>query len=931
MMAYEDSDAQALQAALVGSPFIVRVAGLPGDVLKTFSNDACVSNLERLLVLEKELSSLRSLVADAIACRLPTFSAPQRRYLLSVRRACFNGRSLGRWTSMPGWEEVRKLAPDLADRIINLEQEVSNLQLAFEELYQRESARERANLLALLCDERFLRGVALGSPEFVAQAKTLLNSQGSGGKERKLLLSLLRFATRAAAKLSPLSTLTAIGLGVVSVARERNGFHLAIRECAESSLVRINRLVLARLQESLVLHPVVRSRCAVAWNCTAEQTAPGRYQFLRPAHFQREQQGARYDFKPASQVTVNIEEPLLARLGTVLANGPVLYDALLQRLADNFGGAGETMAMESRDAISSVVEGLIQLGYLHLLPPWSTHAPHLEWQIHSFLADLAEPELTETVELLDSLLELERRFHQTSRPAETIRVMNGKLAELQTAIETALGNSLCDTPVEGSFPFYEDVVLYSNSPLETPEIFSVSSESVAEIFRSTEPLYHFTNLFNHRYDVLHSLATFWTSHWQGRDTLPFLQLFWATKSIWREYLRFERHSRSVRGSTFNPFGLETIDQLRQLRAATSEAVSKLVRESTDGTELPSEDLTKLLEQLPDSYRPLLGCCAYIQPVNFAGNAWVLNRLFEGTGRYLSRFIPAMPEPMRTRFIQHLTMRSTLSAKDADAALLDMPIASGGMTNSHLPQTDKVLILPWERLDLEPDRCVNLADLYVHLDPVTEIFSLVDGKGRKLVPVHLGSMNHLFMPVILRFLSLFGPYETLQVLPRPRPRIEEGIKIFDRLRLGNLFIQRRRWEIPGPFTASTSSSSGAAAFRETQTWRLAHGIPEQVFVAEKMRAISFMDTFKPQFIDFRSPTLTSLFHSIASRENKKLIIEESLPAFEDFPCDPGGVPWAVELQIDSLTFANQLAASDTQLIGNHVRGTLKSPKEKSYER
>src|SRR4029077_4252354 len=87
-----------------------------------------------------------------------------------------------------------------------------------EDLYRCALRQERASLVQFLGNRAFVRGVALSSPDIAQHLDRLTGREpdGFGRREKNLCLTLLRYASRAALKLSPFSTLTRTGLGRVT-------------------------------------------------------------------------------------------------------------------------------------------------------------------------------------------------------------------------------------------------------------------------------------------------------------------------------------------------------------------------------------------------------------------------------------------------------------------------------------------------------------------------------------------------------------------------------------------------------------------------------------------------------------------------------------------------------------------------------------------
>ncbi|HEV7508015.1 MAG TPA: hypothetical protein VGS07_24235 [Thermoanaerobaculia bacterium] len=881
-------------------PAILRIAGLPGSALLPLRSPLCLESLEAKRDRLKDLAEVRARVADQIGQALPESSPKSRRFLLDVRRDCFNGRSLLRHRDLEEWAELAEISVGEASRILDLEAQVAESGKALAEVHARELDRERRWLLDSLQDQRFLRGIALGSPQLVERARDLAVAPSGapwGRREKKLEQSLLRFVTRAATKLSPYSTLTAIALCLIREDPAFDGFAFTDGQFREISLVRANRSLLDQCQILLLRDPRFRANCRVSLNDTTQEVEPGRFRFLRNNHWTFDPEKREFRFVPAAYVSAKLEGAAIASVRALLAAGSRTYGSLISILEGEHAG-GES---EAGDRIHAILDGLIELKFLNLLPPWPTHEVYLERRLLEFLRTLPrDPDLQAAEDALERLLDRERQHSSSAVPERSAEAIKGALAEFRAAVASLTAS---EGALENGADFYEDVFLVpEQAETAEGELLRISAAKVGGLLEDAELISRFACLYNHRHDLIHTLAAFWADRWPERREIGFLELFHEAKALWTAYLRFDVTERYTNLSTFNPLGLAAIDRLGELRGALIEQAQGLMQASPQGLKLPRAKLAALLDSLPGRYRPLLGTCLFVQPADPEGSLWVLNRLFEGTGRYISRFGAIMEEPMRSRFLAHLTARSTFDLDGERADLLDLMFTYSSMVNLRTPQTRKVLELPGESVDLPRSRRVQLSDLRVQADLATESFRLVDSRGRRLLPVHMSSLNNVFLPALLRFLSIFGPFETRQVFPRAPVESLHDASVTRRLVCGNLVLKRQRWEVPveriGP---DVLDASAVDAYEKVQAWRRETGIPQSVFVYEQMhRGANAVQSFKPQFLDFSSPSFVSLFLAIAKKNEKTLFFEEPLPLFNDYPLDGASEPRAIELQIDSLT-------------------------------
>jgi len=854
--------------------------------------------------LRGRLTSIRTSFVDLLAGTLPRFPSETRRFLLAVKRDAFNGRELARHTAHPEWPVLESVTDGLARKLLDLEAEAYQLDAEFLSCYEQERDRERRHLFEHLIDTRFLRGVALSSPDLVDRAMVLSRRPAGrfGRRERKVEQSLLRFVTRAAAKLSPCSTLTAFALGAVSENADPGQWGILDADLREISLVRASRHVLESYQTLLLRHPGVRDRCYLALNDTAEEIEPGRYRLLRPGHWQLDPDRGEFTYAPAAQVRVTLNSTLVKSMRRLLAPGPGLYSAVVRELATS------EVVTERGEEIHSRIERLVSVGFVNLLPPWPTYEPRLEESLLCLLRSLStDAALDEAAQALELLVDLERRYASQVRPAEAARYMVSALHQFAAAVDHATGN---DTSSDswGTQLLHEDVLLVpAASDPERLQALRISSQQISAIMECAELVSRFASLYNHRHDFLHTLAAFWAARWPSRHEIPLLELFWEAQPLWRQYLRFDHDHRFHSFSSFNPSALASIDSLNRLREKIFNDAQTLMREGAPGSYLAPESLSALLELVPARYQPLLGGSVFVQPAEPGGGLWVLNRLFEGTGRYLSRYGTALDEPARSRYSDHLRQRSVVEIDGEDVELLDLMFSSLSSTNVHSPQTRRILQSPGEHIGSFVSGRVLLSELRIQADLSTASFRVIDSQGQRLLPVHLSSLNNLFLPAILRFLSVFGPHEVRQVFPRPQP-VAPGT--FERLTCGPLILRRKRWELDiSSIDIPTAHETGPEAFRRIHHWRRSVGLPRQVFVFEPIRQPDgAVQNSKPQYLDLSSPSLVSVFVSILRTISDRLILEEALPSFPDFPLDSAGRPRGVEIQIDSLALRPLLPAS-----------------------
>jgi hypothetical protein len=882
-----------VSTGLSAPPVIIRLAGLPAHALEPLASPSCFVFMEVLESLEANLAGARHALVDAIRETLPRFDAPARRFLLAVKRSCFNGRDLETYRWRAEWGELLRVSPSLVEHIVSLEEQLRENDQAFTNLYKGEFARERRHILTLLEDRRFLRGIALGRPGLVekirARAPSLVASEFLARPE-KWEQSLQRFVTRAATKLSANSTLTSYALGSIQAFPNAMGFRFVEALQHEVSLVRINRPELEQFQTLLMRHPAVRERALVMWNDSLEELESGQYRFLRSGHWDLDPGATQFHFARPVKITVRLSNPLLRAAQEALRNGALCYNLLLALLENEDRRTTGTVDPRNRSAIDQ----LIDLGILIILPPWPVYEVCLEQRIWRFLHALPdEPTLRATTDALGDLLTLEEGFASVLQPESSVVSMRDAFSRLLGTVIQLAGHQ---NPIVVQAHLFEDVLL--ENVLESERrIFQIAPSSVQDILRSASLVSRFAGLFNHRHDILHTLAAWWRENEPRRREIPFVEIARMFAPLWRDFLQFDKTANESALNTFDPLQATANGILRERRERLLIQSTELLRKSPTKDLLPEQQLAELLDDLPHRYAPMFGPSVFVQPVDGEGSFWVLNRLYEGTGRYLSRVTPLLKGSLQKRFLDHLTARSVINLEEEEADLLEVKHPWGTLVNAHPPQAAKVLDLRGLYLDLPRERRVGLGDLTIQADLDSETFRLIDSSGRRVLPTHLSTLTDSKLPALLRFLLMFGPGETRGVFPFPHSESNEHFTSFNRLTCGRLILCRRRWTIEiENLRNDLAGATDRRAYAYIHKWLRRLGLPAEGFYYER----TYYGGIKPHYVDFTSPTLCRLFvSSLQKKTGSYLRFEEALPSPTDFPLDSSLNRRGFELLIDSL--------------------------------
>lgn len=897
------------------APVIVRVAGQPADVV---SGSDLGWRIEQARRMEERLATARQELLDRLYQAIHDAPAERRRFLLTVKRDCYNQRPLARHRGAEGWSVVEAVDRELVARVLDLEAALAEWRRDFETAYAAAARDEIAALVRLLDDRLFACGLAIASPLVARQCRRLLVTppEAFGRRERKLVPTLLRYASRAALKLSPFSTFTPVGLASIRApgadpaaddpaADGSAAVRLLADGWRETSLLRIRRYLLDQYWEMLHRFAPLREHLRVTLNDSRAGGGAERSVFLRPAHWRPEEAGMEH--VEESLVRGRLDGPLIEHLEAALGvTRPVSECPTWRRLVDDL----VTRLAAGEADVAGQVDRLIDVGFLHLLPPWSTDEPHLEKAMLRELGRLPvaarlEPFLAPLARLVD----LEDGILASSDPGRDLDEIGRLTDALLHAAARLAGWEVAGGRDEQRYRLYQDVFRRPAAvrcpPEELQSLAAVRREAAEDAVRSVEPLARYTRLFDHRQDFLATLGAVLGRRSPGRSSFGLFTAFEAVQDHWQDYVKFVVDARGSDrwGSTWNPLGLDELSDLDRFRRRARVEIERCLHDRPEGRRIDGGALDALLDRAPRGAASAPGgSCLFVQPAAADGSLWVLNRLKEGTGRFASRYTSAMSDSERRCYTADLAARAVFELDGEPAELLDIQCIQGDTLNVHARQTPRLLTLPGAASELPAARRRSLRDLVVTLGEDGRP-QLRDRDGQRYLAAHLGGGYQDYMPTVVKFLSLFGPSEMGAVFPPPWTRRQGSLVISERTLIGNVVIHRKSW------TAATADLrslverlADAEALERLNRWRLEHGIPERVFLREAVPHPYAGRRYRPQYLDFTSPGLTTICRSAIESDARSITLVEMLPGPEAFPRDAAGRAWAVELLLDSLALA-----------------------------
>ena len=875
------------------APLVARLSGIPSEVMQMFTSHLH-EHLMPMQEMQTTLQAARSRFVDVLYKEIHGAEPELRHALLAVKRDCFNNRPLSAYREKAIWKKIVDFNADLAEQIIALESRIEVLERNFIQAFADEKEHQLKALPALLQEPRFLCGLAISSAVVGKEVGRLRDKPLSawGRREARLVATLLRYASRAALKLSPFATFTSVGLTLTE--ESAAPVRLLGGDWARHSLVRLRRHILDRCVDMLLRCPAWRRELHVAVNSSVVSLAGGMI-YRQSTRFRPDDETATLRYCKEAIVRARFNSKVADKAAALLAV-PLSYQQLIQALAQEGNGS------MSRDEVAKDVDRLIEVDFLQLIVPWSSDDPYLERTILRYFLGRAKEMGAETfVEHLQRLVDLEEGFLTSTDPVADISEMDRLIQALLRAASVAaqLDPSLDVTNRASQHDIYQDVWC-SNQRVKSEAIAKVGVAPLLKALDNLQPLVTYSRLYDRRQDFLHSLGVLLRQKRGGGRSVPLLEAFELALPLWQGYQAAERNSTGE-GGAWNPLGSPTLEELSRARRKVDEEFAACLHDGPEGRTVASAALQEILRNhVPEEFRnEHVGACLFLQPANPDGSLWVLNHLTDGTGRMASRYSALMPPAIRAQYGRELRSRGKFMIDHETVQALDLYCVQGDTLNVHGTQTPKTLTMPGSPINLPEHLQLRLQDLLVQVADDSQV-CLRDRQGQRYLPFYLGGAGHRFLPRLVRFLSTFGPGELNPIFPPVFRRDVAGLVLEERTTMGNVVITRKSWQVPlEVLRRLLSTPTEASAFLALSRWRYEHGVPDRVFINEKTEHWILGTRYKPQYIDFTSPLFVSLLHSIVMAADHPLVFTEMLPQLTDFPKDKSRQAWAVELLVDDL--------------------------------
>lgn len=855
--------------------FVVRVAGLPMEVLRRLRCEATSGAIDELLDLQDRLRVEGEQLSQALYDVVGTVEdRTVRGRLVTLRRCVYQARPPrpgvlddGVWAVLPA---------DLAPRIATWQRRLAQrdaLRARAEATCEAESAQMRLVLAEVASDDWFQQGLVLASPDLYAELVKWLATGPGARPDEALEASLAKYLGRAAAKTTPYSTFTSLAEG-----RWTPGGPHPVR-CAGAwtrrSAVEPAVRIALHLRRELASWPEIKPHVQLRVNPSITQDGTMLRFLARPRSVLP--QGS-------SEAVVELAmTPTLRRVLEVIRAAPdPCHAPLAAALAalDPTSGTAE---------VTAYLDHLVDVGLLEAQLDVADQSLHHLGELSDALAGCTGHRVDAIRELLDRLrAQLAQLADSKGAPQRSASA--GAVGELLQALYTQLGWTPrgFDVPVKNAV--FEDTVVAGLD-------YRFALPDWAGVLDDLRLLAGLSGLYDRFLPPRLALAAFFADRYGPGSRIGFLQ--WC-RAVYDEGRRPGADLGAIRNQPWlaTTGGLDTLDRIKKLQRQITAHVCTAPVDQAGIRRLDRRALSEFVAALPEFVQPRDSVAFYGQPMIRNGTPYfVLNNTDAGFRRAHARW-------QRFAARAHGDARAT-PGLPADSGAVYADVATIGSSNLNLRRSPAPyeITYPGSVSKRPAAEQIHLNDLDVVHDATTDRLRLVwRSRGDQVVPLHLGTLVDWALPWTYRLLMQAFGVSTFCQLPQRLSGLSflihsQGVRRLPRLCLGNVVIARATWVVgSGDAPLRAKSESASSHLIRLTRWLAEHGIPRQCFVRAATAAgasTSLGKNRKPCYVDFSSQVFLRVFAQIAAQPDLMLVFQEVLPTDDDLLVTDGNAGYASE--------------------------------------
>ncbi|MEV4469774.1 lantibiotic dehydratase [Nonomuraea sp. NPDC049504] len=825
-------------------PPLIRLAGMPSEVLRELRFHEAWQAVERQLQLRRRLRTESEALSDDLYGVIASLADdPVKPFMVGLRRALYQGRAP---TAREWSPDTRKaLAQDLADRVeqwLALHARLRAGEHDLDELVRSETDARAARLREMASAPAFRRGLLQASAALSDDLDKWLADPHRGAPHR-LAAALAKYLTRAAAKTSPFSTFMVTGRGTWSED------DIAVRRLADGvrgarGVLQLGHVTRSDLHAALVASDRTRRALFVRVNPSVVVDRD-RLRFL--GHPPEE-----------PMITINGTPAIHACLDLLAGTAAGTAAGTLGDLAGRLAERGKADPAQ----VDAFLDHLVEIGLLQVAPQpggqVTTPGETARW-LRSLGADFVhEGALVQTV---SDRLSIDVPIDDVEGHRRRLNDVRRALADLSDhlgqPVASAGGQATFDTAV-------------AESPLA-----AFGRSAWRPVMDDLQVLRRWLAVFSPSLELKIALDAWWTRRPSADQRMRYLDFY---HEVMQEVAGGSPEGRTIGRLWHSPSerresGSARADELHALR---DDAARVLWGEQAghETVDIDPQRLADAVAGFPPWVDELHSLEVYGQPLlEQAGPEFVVNNVFIGYGKGHRRV-------------------DGLAGRRAEPWVIpgDFPLFAGlgGSLGTSLnvrePCVPYEIVYPWHG-DARPGiRGIDLRDLWVERDHARGLLRLrASGLDREIRPLHLGMSAPWTLPRAAQLLVKgFGedaPQPIAALAPRGHRSGTRGREVISRARVGRVTVRRAaRHKAPPAIPAPKAGEREAAYLLRLTEWRQIAGIPETCYVKSlfKSRSRARTGEHKPLFIDFANPFLVRVFTDFLRSPHDVVLFEEALP-------------------------------------------------------
>ncbi len=867
--------------------YIIRVCGEPADLVQHTTNGAVSEHLAAITARSNWIEGNKSDYCQIIEGKIPGLDDKTRsNQLLKLKRNIFNGRQVNPDLmkavqdsfSRDEFAKVSKIAASV-NQLLHDKQRLA-------EVYQQEMQTTSAHLAALWQRPNLQHALSYTNARLFMDVAGLYNNPNKKikpKKRRQLEAGLLRYASRASLKTSPLSTFTPVFVGQWQAEGADNQIEFS-GELDNRTEIK-SGLIQAILDTLLTRYDTVKHAFPLRLNTSlqlVEQTLLLKQQTPGPS--------------VNGRVWGSGENAVQFKLNQVIHCILVAFQRLQQPSATVAELIASVKAIAPKLDDAFIDKAISQLFSMQVFVAESGFYGQIE------LMDWAEQVLAQAGEhipadALAALQALKEQLASFPTQAPTTRLQTGDAVnETVSALADALDAK--PDPELASPAFFENSYLTQPDMTLAPSVMASYLDDIA-ILTELSPFFDVQQL------AQTNAADFFLDRF-GADgvcdkPVDFINDFAAIYGVGLPGFVPDAEKLSPRSDATNAF--------REAIGAFTRFLLDEVFSADDEVALDADKMRTFIDSLPESIRQRGVSHSFLGQVAGEGadQRFVINQVFSGQSGLLSRFLEVLDND------QLGDIRDYIRDISRDGDYAEISGLFGFNANKHPRMADKELHIPpfpgnWQDVEtLDPSSMTLVYDKATH-----KVF-FKQANGQLLDCFYHGFLMPLLLPNFHRILALLGMngvlIYVLPILRSGRFSARDEIGFIPRVRLGNVVLIRQSFMVPREMLPDVNLSE-VEFFTQMQAFIIEHKLPMRCFIrvspfdtnpgSEESKldwaALDFKN-MKPFYMDFTNPRMVQLLYMSMSRNDYPIVLTEPSPDIQQQQVNVAGEPHVAELQFE----------------------------------